>query len=766
MTISELKTLINTYIKTNGNREITGTVLNNVLIEVANTMQSNGTKIVVSETQPVVGISVGTTWIKTSTNQIFQYNGTTWDLALDASELLSQLSDVDIDTPLTGEALVYNEGTSKWENTDLTSTIEGIASGLDATVLQDAKDYTDSAVTNIYRLRGNYDASLAVFPSTGGSGVAGAVRAGDTWNISVGGTIAGEIFAVGDRLTALIDTPGQTLSNWQRGEKNDEQATELTLGLAKLSTQAIIEDETTTNDIDIVTPKKFWQGLGRLKSGVANVWSLLQTFTLAPKLSSLLSKNVLGTSSDGTIQQASLTQNYIWLGNGSNIPAETSLDNISRIKTIGTNGVYATLEDFINNATDSYGILISNVTLGATCTATTHKKIINPYGYTIDSVDYNVNLAVGKIFEIDNCIWRWRNPTTAAIVMANDGLNTNIILKGLASLTSYSTSNSHPFCYFHTYGTLLFDNIILVAANYHTCGLYSTSTETTNVRGNSIKLSGGGTSCYNLIQGGLSIDGTRISRHKINHIELIGTYNTSNYAVSYIESDLIESLVNCNVLCFRSYVKKIMIPSGTAGFYLPAKISESIIGTMTYTEPVNQILDIELVNTEITTLARNNTLATGKITAIGCKLPSVTLTRDNSFPHRNSGSRFIATTINGNLGYFNRNNDEDLTDIHFGEGTVISGTMIVCGKRWGVKCKTTGTITINECKIAGNDGHNIDGCYVGTSGGLDTIVIGANVDACNIVNNHVALTTGSPATASITNNSGTFTNNIQNTQIL
>jgi hypothetical protein len=76
------------------------------------------------------------------------------------------------------------------------------------------KSYVDSAVVGLLDDRGNYDASGDVFPSSGGSGDAGAILKGDLWIISVAGTLGGTSVAIGDQIRALCDTPGQTSSNW------------------------------------------------------------------------------------------------------------------------------------------------------------------------------------------------------------------------------------------------------------------------------------------------------------------------------------------------------------------------------------------------------------------------------------------------------------------------------------------------------------------------------------------------------------------------
>lgn len=76
------------------------------------------------------------------------------------------------------------------------------------------KDYTDGLVTGLLDYRGAHDASGNVYPSTGGSGTAGAILKGDMYIISVAGTLGGDAIQVGDAIIANVDTPGQTSSNW------------------------------------------------------------------------------------------------------------------------------------------------------------------------------------------------------------------------------------------------------------------------------------------------------------------------------------------------------------------------------------------------------------------------------------------------------------------------------------------------------------------------------------------------------------------------
>lgn len=101
-----------------------------------------------------------------------------------------------------------------------------------------------AAVTGLFDDRGNYDASVNTFPTTGGSGSAGAVLKGDVWRISVAGTLGGVAYKVGDTIRALVDSPAQTATNWAGAENNVDAATSSTLGLVQLSTPALADART------------------------------------------------------------------------------------------------------------------------------------------------------------------------------------------------------------------------------------------------------------------------------------------------------------------------------------------------------------------------------------------------------------------------------------------------------------------------------------------------------------------------------------------
>lgn len=80
--------------------------------------------------------------------------------------------------------------------------------------------YADSLVVGLLDDRGNHDASSNSWPSSGGSGSAGAILKGDLWTISVGGTLGSSVVTPGDTIRALVDTPGTTASNWAISETN------------------------------------------------------------------------------------------------------------------------------------------------------------------------------------------------------------------------------------------------------------------------------------------------------------------------------------------------------------------------------------------------------------------------------------------------------------------------------------------------------------------------------------------------------------------
>ena len=79
------------------------------------------------------------------------------------------------------------------------------------------KTYVDASVSGLLDDRGNYTPSVSnpgTWPSTGGSGIGGAIRKGDLWYIAADGYLGTTAVVTGSNFRAIVDTPGQTAGNW------------------------------------------------------------------------------------------------------------------------------------------------------------------------------------------------------------------------------------------------------------------------------------------------------------------------------------------------------------------------------------------------------------------------------------------------------------------------------------------------------------------------------------------------------------------------
>lgn len=75
-----------------------------------------------------------------------------------------------------------------------------------------------SDITSLWNDRGSHDASGNTYPTSGGSGAAGAILKGNIWTIAGPGTLGGTAVKNGDTARAIVDTPGQTAGNWALAE--------------------------------------------------------------------------------------------------------------------------------------------------------------------------------------------------------------------------------------------------------------------------------------------------------------------------------------------------------------------------------------------------------------------------------------------------------------------------------------------------------------------------------------------------------------------
>lgn len=98
---------------------------------------------------------------------------------------------------------------------------EAHANDVAATAESNAKNYADGLVVGLLDDRGNYDPTVtSLYPTTGGSGLAGAVLKGDLWAISDDGNVNGIPVTVGDTIRALVDAPAQNNDNWAITQNN------------------------------------------------------------------------------------------------------------------------------------------------------------------------------------------------------------------------------------------------------------------------------------------------------------------------------------------------------------------------------------------------------------------------------------------------------------------------------------------------------------------------------------------------------------------
>jgi len=194
------------------------------------TTVSDRRRMVFGESSPIYITPSGTTYVLTKTQADLLYEPL---LNLAANEFRARastgaaanfdISDFGLDLVAANDAAAVAALLDFPDLSGYTISDDGTLAGASHTALTTefaVKTYADSLVANLLDLRSAYDASSNLFPSTGGSGTAGAILKGDTYPISVGGTLGGQVVAPGDMIIALVDAPGQTSSNWNKLETN------------------------------------------------------------------------------------------------------------------------------------------------------------------------------------------------------------------------------------------------------------------------------------------------------------------------------------------------------------------------------------------------------------------------------------------------------------------------------------------------------------------------------------------------------------------
>jgi hypothetical protein len=126
---------------------------------------------------------------------------------------------------------------------------------------QATRTYAAGLVVGLLNDRGSYDASGNVFPSTGGSGTAGAIQKGDLWYIKVGGTLGGTSVVVGSSVRALTNSPGQTSTNWDI----------LNVGLGYVPENVANKSTNVASDSSSTTKYPTVQSVGRYAQSLSNL---------------------------------------------------------------------------------------------------------------------------------------------------------------------------------------------------------------------------------------------------------------------------------------------------------------------------------------------------------------------------------------------------------------------------------------------------------------------------------------------------------------
>lgn len=161
-------------------------------------------------------------------NNFAAYNGTTGKLIKDSGVNTASFepANANIQTHIGSTSNPHSVtktqvGLGNVDNTsDANKPVSTAQASADTTAENNAKAYADTLVVGLWDDRGAYDASVNTFPASGGSGTAGAILKGDIWVVSVAGILGGAAVGIGDTVRALVNTPGQTASNWALQENN------------------------------------------------------------------------------------------------------------------------------------------------------------------------------------------------------------------------------------------------------------------------------------------------------------------------------------------------------------------------------------------------------------------------------------------------------------------------------------------------------------------------------------------------------------------
>ena len=217
----------------------------------------------------------------------------------------------------------------------------------------------DAAVIGLYDDRGNYDASGNTYPSSGGSGVAGAIKKGDIWTVSVAGTLpTAQAVEIGDLIRALVDTPGSTQSNWSITQAN--------IGY-------VAENQANKENITIDTNTTKYPTINLLKVGLD---AKQATLVSATNIKTINGSSILG-SGDLVVNSATYHRFTVVTGtqNSSN-----KIFTIANALTSGTEQVFLNGQLLNPGAGNDYQISGTTITFEAGFTAPAAADVIRCYG--------------------------------------------------------------------------------------------------------------------------------------------------------------------------------------------------------------------------------------------------------------------------------------------------------------------------------------------------------------------------------------------------
>lgn len=210
----------------------------------------------------LTGLSTATATVITASDSVLSALGKLQAQITGYASSTKTFTNTTFDANGTGNSLI-NVETGDFAAGVIVTTVSGSSTDSQIPTAKAVNTLVSNAVVGLFNDRGAYDASVNAFPSSGGSGVSGAIKKGDIWTVSVSGIMPGSQAVVpGDTIRAMVDTPGTTPSNWTIAEANDTQATTSTMGLVKLATNAESLAQTVTDKA--VTPAGL-VGYGRIK---------------------------------------------------------------------------------------------------------------------------------------------------------------------------------------------------------------------------------------------------------------------------------------------------------------------------------------------------------------------------------------------------------------------------------------------------------------------------------------------------------------------